>query len=148
MSRPEKDIIRNSPCAKCGREPPFADGSRCHVHRLVPSRGYVTTNVEARCGDCHAAEPGHPQLTKHSSKGGFARAARLTAEERSAIARKAGLARARLHPDELRATGLRGLRVAMSNPAVVERGRQLGLKYGKEAGRKGGLNSWKNRRDV
>lgn len=70
MTEREKDAIRNAPCGRCGAKPPFHDGSRCQVHRLVPSRGYVPDNVVSRCPGCHASEPNHPVLPKTAHAAG------------------------------------------------------------------------------
>src|SRR2546430_16024625 len=68
----DKDAIRNSRCGKCHKRPPFADGSRCHPHRLVPAKGYVKGNVVPRCPKCHSQEPGHnPQFTLSARKAGL-----------------------------------------------------------------------------
>lgn len=62
LTEAEKDAIRNSPCGKCGAVPPFADGSRCHPHRVISeSKGgqYTKRNTVPRCAKCHSKEPGH-----------------------------------------------------------------------------------------
>ena len=76
----EKNIIRALPCGRCGSIPPFADGSRCHPHRLVPSRGYVANNVVPRCPTCHALEPGHKAVTAHALMGGRISIAKMPRE--------------------------------------------------------------------
>ncbi len=57
----EKETIRNSFCWRCGAVPPFADGSRCHPHRIIPGCDggeYVVGNVVPRCPPCHDIEHG------------------------------------------------------------------------------------------
>lgn len=59
--RVDKRAIRNLPCGRCGGVPPFADGSRCHPHRLVPGcegGEYTEGNVVPRCPSCHDIEHG------------------------------------------------------------------------------------------
>lgn len=68
MTKREKDAIRALPCGKCGGVPPFADGSRCHPHRIEPALGYVAGNVVPRCPECHALEPGQHRLARTARK--------------------------------------------------------------------------------
>lgn len=73
LTRAEKNAIRMMPCGKCGATPPFSDGSRCHPHRIEPSRGYVAGNVVPRCPVCHSREPGHSTFVAsafHAGKAG------------------------------------------------------------------------------
>jgi len=122
LTRREKDAIRAMPCGKCGAIPPFADGSRCHPHRIEPALGYVAGNVVPRCPPCHSEEPGHKPWVKHALAAGRrvhdlhpdlarenARALNtsLTPTERSASARKAARRMHELHPDLARANGRR-----------------------------------------
>lgn len=56
MTRGEKELIRNRPCALCLSVPPFADGSRCHVHRIIRGKDggqYEGENVIPLCPPCH-----------------------------------------------------------------------------------------------
>ncbi len=56
MTEAEKRLIRRLPCSQCGAIPPFADGSLCQPHRLLPgSQGgeYVADNVVPLCAACH-----------------------------------------------------------------------------------------------
>src|SRR6266849_220559 len=137
MTPAEKDTIRDLPCGTCGSVPPFQDGSRCHPHRLVPSKGYVEGNVVPRCPECHAAEPGHKPMTKLARqaglKGGVARMAGLTPAERAALSRAATAA---LTPTEHSANSRRGAlalnakltpeqRVANASKAAPRGGRAL-----------------------
>lgn len=54
----QKNAIRDSACRLCLALPPFPDGSRCHVHRIIRGRDgglYVADNVLPLCPPCHAA---------------------------------------------------------------------------------------------
>jgi HNH endonuclease/NUMOD3 motif len=71
LTEREKDAIRNSPCGVCHAIPPFADGSRCHTHRIIPdSKGglYTKENTVPRCPDCHANEPEHSPMLRVAGK--------------------------------------------------------------------------------
>jgi len=134
MTESEKDTIRKLPCGQCGAVPPFADGSLCHPHRLVPARGYASGNVEPRCPTCHAGEAGHRAFTAH--------------------ARAAGLQVHEVHPTLARENGLKGfgsnreaakaasLRAHSLHPTLSHEGGRASFGADRqraiEAGRKGG----------
>jgi hypothetical protein len=110
MTGSEKDAIRNRPCALCLALPPFPDGSRCHVHRIVRGKEggqYIEGNVVPLCPPCHVAVD-QVAMIANAYEGG-------------------------------RKGGLKGGRRA--HELYPNRGRELGLKYGRVAGRKGGLKS-------
>ena len=153
MTEAEKDAIRAQPCGRCGATPPFTDGSRCHPHRLVPSRGYVAGNVVPRCPDCHAKEPGHRAVTSAARRGGIsgghARATRLSRNELSAIGRKGARRCRELHPEQLRENGRKSK--GKGNRSLGATWGWLGGKRLKEkqspveraaVSRKGGLARW------
>lgn len=61
LSHAEKEVIRNSPCGRCKRKPPFPDGSRCQPHRIIPGQQggkYTKKNTVPRCNECHDIEHG------------------------------------------------------------------------------------------
>jgi len=147
LTGPDKNAIRNRPCGRCGAVPPFPDGSRCHPHRLVPSRGYVAGNVVARCPPCHSEEPGHKPWVRHARQGGLIGGpiggpiggrrvhelhpdlnailnARRTPAQKSAIGRSGGLATyARMTPAQRSAKG-RGLRASLTPAQLSANGRK------------------------
>jgi len=144
LTRREKDAIRSSPCGRCGAVPPFADGSRCHPHRVRPELGYVAGNVVPRCPPCHAAEPGHHPWIKAARKGGRrsyelhpenvrALNARLTPAQRSAIGRRVH----ELHPDLARENGRRSQALHPENVRALNA--KLTPMQRSAIGRKGGL---------
>lgn len=162
----QKNVIRDMPCGKCGSEPPFGDGTRCHTHRPVPARGYVHGNVVPRCPDCHAKEPGHPAMTAMTAKahaalskrirregmtplererqrnsgraGGYARARKLGADQLSDIGRKAGLA----SKERRRHNGLTAKELARNRRNAEIIARTMTAEQRSEINRK----AWKTRR--
>lgn len=141
MTRREKDAIRDSFCCLCLVVPPFADGSRCHPHRIIRGQDggqYVDGNVIALCPECHkatdrvacitAARSGayrlhelHPMMARENGLKNIKTLLALSPEQRAANARKAGLASAaRLSPEERRARS----RVALQSSDPVAAGRK------------------------
>jgi len=152
LTHAEKDAVRNAPCGVCHTVPPFADGSRCHPHRLVPSRGYLVGNVVPRCPSCHAAEsqPNVRRLVMSARRGGLHGGfVSMSREKRAEVARLGGLKSIRrgggwrrahdLHPDMAREAGRKGalalnakltpaqMAAKMERMRAARRARQLGL---------------------
>lgn len=104
----EKDEIRSQSCALCLALPPFADGGRCHVHRIHRGKNggrYTRSNVVPLCPPCHHAVDGHVTIEAFNrtlspeERSDHARHASsaLTPEQRSSNARNAALALRALH---------------------------------------------------
>ena len=107
----QKDAIRALPCVLCLAVPPFADGSPCHVHRILRGKDggqYTRENVIPLCPSCHYA------VDRVACLNGAAKGGRRSHE---------------LHPDNARTAGRKGgLRVQALYPAVQrENGRRVGL---------------------
>lgn len=136
MTESEKRVIRTKPCARCASVPPFSDGSRCHVHRIVRGKDggqYVAGNVIALCPPCHrevdrvacitSLVEGRREGCRKGGREGIKVLLALSREQRSANARRAGLASAaRLSPEERRARS----RVALQSSDPVAAGRKGG----------------------
>jgi hypothetical protein len=119
LTERQKDAIRDSPCGKCRASPPFADGSRCQTHRIVPSREggqYTKENTVPRCPTCHALEPGH----------GGRGLILLPMSKRCEAGKKAAERLHELHPTLARENGLKygkqgGQRVHELHPGLASR---------------------------
>lgn len=136
MTRAEKDVIRAKPCSLCLAVPPFSDGSRCHVHRIIRGKDgglYVEGNTIPLCPPCHRAidrvacitgsylggRNGGPKGGRIGGRrveqlhpGHHVRRGRLCHQRHPEHARRAGSAGGRrvheLHPEHLRDAGRRG----------------------------------------
>lgn len=125
LTRAEKEAIRNSPCGRCREKPPFADGSRCQPHRIIPGCDgglYTRENTTPRCNKCHDIEHGGTgqapfigSARMAGKKGG--KIGGRTLRDRhpdhfSRIGKVGGKIGGRrtheLHPDQARETGRRG----------------------------------------
>lgn len=98
LTRREKETIRNSPCGRCGKRPPFSDGSRCHPHRIIPGcvgGRYTKENTTPRCPECHDIEhggTGEAPFIGAAHQRGVDRMRRLGPKGRRALARAASRA--------------------------------------------------------
>jgi hypothetical protein len=101
LTHSEKQAIRRLPCCLCLSVPPFADGSRCHTHRIVPARHggeYVEGNVVPLCPPCHhelegfalilAARKGAALQPREAKVKGGRIAVRMMSEEAKARGRR------------------------------------------------------------
>lgn len=153
MTRREKDVIRSMPCGRCGARPPFADGTRCQPHRLVPGSAggkYVVGNVEPRCASCHDIEHGGtgaaPLIGAASDGGRKGGRASGESKRRNGLT-PAALAHARSALDVARASISREQHSANSrkgahrthelHPDLArEVGRRVGRRYGRAGARR------------
>ena len=89
MTIREKDAVRKQMCVLCLAMPPFADGSRSQVHRIIRGKDggqYTDDNVISLCPSCHSAVDRLVMIT---------------------AARKGGLRLHELYPNLARETALR-----------------------------------------
>lgn len=137
MTRKEKDAVRARACALCLANPPFSDGSRSHVHRILRGKDggtYTFDNVLPLCPPCHKNVDRVACLTAARVGGliGGPRAGRrraeCTVEERRRMARIAGLA----SMSKRRALGLNCFGLTR------EQARIAGARGGRVGGKEGG----------